>query len=119
MSAVGVAHKAVSLDRRKVACDWLRLVLPGGVSRLYSSRRSSRSWGDQAVLDPRRHPIYTPVFLGRRPPPPPHPSHPHAAPHPHPHANPHTAHHSPARPAPFQPFSTTATAHQYDRVSSP
>ncbi|XP_057326400.1 protein vestigial [Microplitis mediator] len=56
-------------------------------------------------------------YLYQRPPPPPHPSHPHAAPHPHPHANPHTAHHSPARPAPFQPFSATATAHQYDRIN--
>lgn len=54
-------------------------------------------------------------YLYQRPPPP----HPHAAPHPSvAHAgNPHTAHHSPARPAPFQPFSTATPTHQYDRVS--
>lgn len=56
-------------------------------------------------------------YLYQRPPPPPHPSHSHAASHTHPHANPHTAHHSPARPAPFQPFSTATSTHQYDRVS--
>uniref|UniRef100_A0A0C9REQ5 Vg_1 protein n=1 Tax=Fopius arisanus TaxID=64838 RepID=A0A0C9REQ5_9HYME len=55
-------------------------------------------------------------YIYQRPPPPPHPSHPHAASHPHAHANPHAAHHSPARPAPFQPFSATAT-HQYDRLN--
>lgn len=54
-------------------------------------------------------------YLYQRPPPP--PTHPHAAPHPHSHGNPHAAHHSPARPAPFQPFSATAATHQYDRVS--
>ncbi|XP_031784818.1 protein vestigial [Nasonia vitripennis] len=54
-------------------------------------------------------------YLYQRPPPP----HPHAAPHPSvAHAgNPHTAHHSPARPAPFQPFSTATPTHQYDRIN--
>ncbi|XP_043275483.1 protein vestigial isoform X2 [Venturia canescens] len=57
-------------------------------------------------------------YLYQRPPPPPHPTHPHAAAHTHPHANPHAAHHSPARPAPFQPFSAAAAAtHQYDRLN--
>ncbi|XP_035721917.1 protein vestigial-like isoform X2 [Vespa mandarinia] len=50
-------------------------------------------------------------YLYSRAPPPPHPTHPHAAPH----ANPHAAHHSPARPAPFQPFSSATATHQYDR----
>ncbi|XP_033228620.1 protein vestigial isoform X1 [Belonocnema kinseyi] len=54
-------------------------------------------------------------YLYQRPPPP--PNHPHAAPHPHSHGNPHAAHHSPARPAPFQPFSATAATHQYDRLN--
>lgn len=56
-------------------------------------------------------------YLYQRPPPPPHPTHPHAAPHTHPHTNPHAAHHSPARPAPFQSFSAATATHQYDRVS--
>ncbi|XP_015601999.1 protein vestigial isoform X1 [Cephus cinctus] len=56
-------------------------------------------------------------YLYQRAPPPPHPTHPHAAPHPHTHANPHAAHHSPARPAPFQPFSTATATHQYDRLN--
>lgn len=61
---------------------------------------------------------YYPYLYQRPPPPPPHPSHSHATPHTHPHANPHAAHHSPARPAPFQPFSSAAATHQYDRVSN-
>ncbi|KZC03768.1 hypothetical protein WN55_04224 [Dufourea novaeangliae] len=57
-------------------------------------------------------------YLYQRPPPPPHPTHPHAAPHTHPHGNPHAAHHSPARPAPFQSFSAATATHQYDRLPS-
>nr|XP_034190735.1 uncharacterized protein LOC117609014 isoform X4 [Osmia lignaria] len=56
-------------------------------------------------------------YLYQRPPPPPHPTHPHAAPHTHPHTNPHAAHHSPARPAPFQSFSAATATHQYDRLN--
>ncbi|KYM84329.1 hypothetical protein ALC53_05422 [Atta colombica] len=58
---------------------------------------------------------YYPYLYQTHRPPPPHPTHPHAAPHSHPHANPHAAHHSPARPAPFQPFPAATTTHQYDR----
>lgn len=60
---------------------------------------------------------YYPYLYQTHRPPPPHPTHPHAAPHSHPHANPHAAHHSPARPAPFQPFPAATATHQYDRVS--
>ncbi|XP_058801881.1 protein vestigial [Phymastichus coffea] len=55
-------------------------------------------------------------YLYQRPAPP----HPHAAPHPsvaHAGNHPHAAHHSPARPAPFQPFSTAVPTHQYDRIN--
>ncbi|XP_032674857.1 protein vestigial isoform X3 [Odontomachus brunneus] len=60
---------------------------------------------------------YYPYLYQTHRPPPPHPTHPHAAPHSHPHANPHAAHHSPARPAPFQPFPAATTTHQYDRLN--
>ncbi|KAL6254768.1 hypothetical protein P5V15_003096 [Pogonomyrmex californicus] len=60
---------------------------------------------------------YYPYLYQTHRPPPPHPTHPHAAPHSHPHGNPHAAHHSPARPAPFQPFPAATATHQYDRVS--
>ncbi|EFN74304.1 hypothetical protein EAG_08567 [Camponotus floridanus] len=61
---------------------------------------------------------YYPYLYQTHRPPPPHPTHPHAAPHSHPHANPHAAHHSPARPAPFQPFPAATATHQYDRVNT-
>nr|XP_012219622.1 PREDICTED: protein vestigial-like isoform X3 [Linepithema humile] len=60
---------------------------------------------------------YYPYLYQTHRPPPPHPTHPHAAPHSHPHANPHAAHHSPARPAPFQPFPAATATHQYDRLN--